>query len=1105
MPGNWLYRRGYVDTATGKFGLIASTSDSLANSVTETGSTTWWSDFSNFFEGVGALGGGNVTLSAGDQVRNVDAVIPTNARMTKQLPDSNQQASSQISVELGGGNLVVRSGADVNAGTFYVERGTGSLSAGGSITTNATRSTASRLEQSLLSAGQTTDPVTWLPTTLYLGKGSYDLFARNQITVGPVANPFLTVPGINNSPYEATFFSTSSTSNRLSVSTLVGDVVIKGASESNQGTLWGWYASHLYSSSSSYSSVQPWLRLIDSASPSSVGALRGFATATSLLPADTRIVAQSGSIKLAGSVNVASAPFGTLELLAAEGIDGFQPVAQELRDGSLRLLYAQAVVNVSDADPASIASPSNPVAHPVKNVPTSVPSLGNILSNLERSFTESGATSGTNVVLQTQQALHGRNPDPRAPAGEQALHGSDREPVRLYAKNGDITGLELFTPKFAHLSASRDISDVDLYVQNARGDSITTISAGRDIKAYDPNSAARRAAALQGGSFDNDGLGDIQISGPGTIQISAGRDIDLGAPLNPVEAPKDGRGVGITSIGNTRNPNLPFSGADVSITAGLGDIAGLNSAFLLFDDPTFGSGFIDQFLNPTRAGTRADRYLPQLGELLGFTIDPKKPTAQNAQIWTMFNDSSTISSAQRRMLALEIFYSALRDAGRDHNDKNSANYGNYDNGYAAVAALLGTKFSFVDFNKAFITTSDNARADRVLPLLGNILSMPQTASRSEILAAYHAKSTYDQNRIAAQLFVQVLPLGRADAKGVAGAFTRQEVVDSVFPTDPTKSNGLWEGSVSLSSREIRTTNGGDIQILAPGGGVSLGRTLESEGSTTPPGIITQYGGKISIYTHDSVDVGVSRIFTLRGGDVTIWATTGNIAAGSSSKTVQSAPPTRVLVDPQSAAVKTDLAGLATGGGIGVLATVDGVKPGFVDLIAPAGTVDAGDAGIRATGGVNIAAAVVLNASNIQSPNTTGTPPPPPAPDTASVSAAAKTAGATSSSATDSTKPKNQIATAPELPSLFNVEVLGYGGGEEGGAAPEFSITIEGREYEWSRGTITVPELRQLAGFPEGSTIEEELPDGRTRVLAEDEAVVLPEGSNASGRPKYKRR
>ncbi len=78
------------------------------------------------------------------------------------------------------------------------------------------------------------------------------------------------------------------------------------------------------------------------------------------------------------------------------------------------------------------------------------------------------------------------------------------------------------------------------------------------------------------------------------------------------------------------------------------------------------------------------------------------------------------------------------------------------------------------------------------------------------------------------------------------------------------------------------------------------------------GILTEGGGNIQMFAHDSVTLGTSRIFTLRGGNEIIWSSTGDIAAGTSSKTVASAPPTRVSIDPQSADLKNDLAGLATG-------------------------------------------------------------------------------------------------------------------------------------------------------------------------------------------------
>ena len=76
LPNNWLYRQGVVD-ASGNFAALT------VSMLYTTGiqSTSWWVDFSNFFDDVGALGGGNVTLAAGGNVTNVNASVATNARM----------------------------------------------------------------------------------------------------------------------------------------------------------------------------------------------------------------------------------------------------------------------------------------------------------------------------------------------------------------------------------------------------------------------------------------------------------------------------------------------------------------------------------------------------------------------------------------------------------------------------------------------------------------------------------------------------------------------------------------------------------------------------------------------------------------------------------------------------------------------------------------------------------------------------------------------------------------------------------------------------------------------------------------------------------------
>jgi hypothetical protein len=191
---------------------------------------------------------------------------------------------------------------------------------------------------------------------------------------------------------------------------------------------------------------------------------------------------------------------------------------------------------------------------------------------------------------------------------------------------------------------------------------------------------------------------------------------------------------------------------------------------------------------------------------------------------------------------------------------------------------------------------------------------------------------------------------------------------------------------------------------------------------------------VNIFTSKDVSLGIGRIFTLLGGDIMIWSDKGNIAAGSSAKTVAAAPPTRVLCDPQSGDILTDLAGLATGGGIGVLATTKNVPPGNVDLIAPTGVIDAGDAGIRSTGNLNLAATKVLNADNIAaSGNTAGAPSTATAPVAAPVAVAppSSAAAAANNAAAESASKQTASNDAPEPPpSIIDVEILGYGGGDE---------------------------------------------------------------------------
>ena len=95
----------------------------------------------------------------------------------------------------------------------------------------------------------------------------------------------------------------------------------------------------------------------------------------------------------------------------------------------------------------------------------------------------------------------------------------------------------------------------------------------------------------------------------------------------------------------------------------------------------------------------------------------------------------------------------------------------------------------------------------------------------------------------------------------------------------------------------------------------------------------------------------------------MWSTRGDIDAGRGAKTAISAPPPVITVDPNGQ-VRVTFPAALSGSGIQTLATTAGRKPGDVDLFAPRGVVNAGDAGIVA-GNLTIAATAVLGADNIK--------------------------------------------------------------------------------------------------------------------------------------------
>src|SRR5262249_8783808 len=149
----------------------------------------------------------------------------------------------------------------------------------------------------------------------------------------------------------------------------------------------------------------------------------------------------------------------------------------------------------------------------------------------------------------------------------------------------------------------------------------------------------------------------------------------------------------------------------------------------------------------------------------------------------------------------------------------------------------------------------------------------------------------------------------------------------------------------------------------PGGQIIVGSTsappvvLDDNGDVlvgpSEQGILTMEQGSIGVFSDRSTLLAQSRVFTQQGGDIVIWSSNGDINAGKGSKTSSERMPVRYDCD-LDRNCRVDATGLVTGAGIATLQTIPEAEAGDAVLVAPRGTVDAGDAGIRVSGNLVIA-------------------------------------------------------------------------------------------------------------------------------------------------------
>lgn len=367
-----------------------------------------------------------------------------------------------------------------------------------------------------------------------------------------------------------------------------------------------------------------------------------------------------------------------------------------------------------------------------------------------------------------------------------------------------------------------------------------------------------------------------------------------------------------------------------------------------------------------------------------------------------------------------------------------------------VGAFISTYFDPANAGGVIQTYSDT-----LLAYMRNREDDPDLAI-GQALADFRALPSQQQLPLVEQVyFAEIKAGGRAAAAGQGaggvGYDRAYKAIETLFPgSTPGTPTTVYQGDLSvLQLGRIRTESGGDIDVLAPGGGVTLG--IESQqpdftGASNPadtarPGILTLRQGDVNIFTDGDVVVAQSRVFTELGGNILMFSDNGDLNAGKGKQTSITTAPPQFTVGPYGQVTKSPVTP-QTGAGIATLIGVPGVKPGDVDLFAPHGTVDAGEGGIRVSGNFTVAALQVLNIANISVQGTSiGIPTAPPAP-VGALTTASNTTGATQAEIAAPANPSSNNQT-----SVVIVEVVGYGGGSGDDSQPSDRPRDDKRSYD----------------------------------------------------------
>jgi hypothetical protein len=608
-----------------------------------------------FTEGVGALGGGDITIDAGRNI--VDLTVADDTSVTTASVSSRSIGLPTLGIwQFGGGNVSINAGNDILGGRFDVGEGSADITAGGDI-------------------GSAGDILVYLNGTAYM-QDTVRL-RLSDATISVSAPGPIDIQGIG----------------ALGVYEDVGANIDQENLDSH-----GFYSetagvSILSDASITIENQSPFIPLSGAQGPFDLSILTEADPATNsfssaVYPGSLYAASLTGSLNITGSYidNSINPQLHTLQ--ADEVVLYPSPVGQlDLYAGAD---IAPVTINMEDGDPGILPGIFSLFAY--------VPDSG----ITGRTFNFPGVLPGTDQA--TRQTFHRSTP----------THLGDPNPVRIDA-GGDIVDMIVSVPKQARVWAGQDIVNMMFFGQNLLSTDITRIVAGRDITAttelvaplvYNGSSwvAGTPEPAVEGNDFI--------IGGPGSFFLEAGRDAgpflnsaDTDGLLNKETGTPESFAGGILSVGNEWNPYLAPVGANLYVMFGVAKGADYDALRDYYLDPAnipSQPSYLFQQVTTESGNQVADRskpiYAPILIKWMKQNAAAALKTAYgttNVDYQQAYNVFVTLPELEQQIFLLDnVYFNELAQTSVP----TGASYQNYGRGYIAVNLLFPSSLGYTANN-----------------------------------------------------------------------------------------------------------------------------------------------------------------------------------------------------------------------------------------------------------------------------------------------------------------------------------------------------------------------------------------------------------------------